>query len=177
MFSKSLLVIISLGALHATLAVATLSDAMPPIGMTIYHVDPDTGIEVPEYLGRFENATLRDEADNLLVQGPVERHTGSYVGPVCGKDKGFLESDYEIALAGAMNYFGDGKCFTKKYNYNYYTAVVFGCDYGRGQCFSGGRLSSDMQVVANTCPGLTGYYDDEPSKASYGRAINGQSFC
>jgi len=146
-------------------------------GLTVVTTD-ENGEEVESYMGRFEDGPSKEKRSDTLIDSAKFNKRGSYVGTSCGGKYGFSETDYEVALQGLANYFGNGQSFATKIWYTYGNAVIYGCDYGKGQSFTSSQLYSDLGAVDTACPnGQTGWYSHEPWKSSYGRAVNGQSFC
>jgi hypothetical protein len=151
----------------------------PQDGLMITTTD-EYGKEVETFMGRFEEGPSNQKRSETLVNSAKfdKRRSSSYVGTQCGGSYGFSESDYEVALQGMANYFGNGQSFSGKIWYTYGNAVIFGCDYGHGQTFTSSQLYSDLGAVDTACPnGQTGWYDHEPWKSSYGRIVTGQGFC
>ncbi|KAI9646281.1 hypothetical protein NHQ30_005722 [Ciborinia camelliae] len=151
------------------------------VGLTIITTD-ENGNEVAQYMGRYEdglnNISISSSSATSSPTRPSDnskRRTGKHVGTKCGKNTGFSTSDYQVALQGLANYFGNGQKFSRKIWYTYGNAVVFGCDYGDGQQVTSAQLYSDLGAVDAACGNAkTGWYDHEPWKASYGRAIRSQ---
>ncbi|KAH0559148.1 hypothetical protein GP486_004317 [Trichoglossum hirsutum] len=144
-----------------------------------FHEDDANGTVVTRYVGLMgETAPKFVRRSPLAIRTPGatvdKRDTGAHCNKLAGSP-----NDFFTAEGGLGMFFGDnGQNFKKAISYKFGNAVAFGCDYGKGQQYTGCQLYSDIDAVDSLCgKGGAGWNAHESSKSSYGRTLLSEPFC
>ncbi|KAN0086669.1 hypothetical protein V8E54_000357 [Elaphomyces granulatus] len=88
-------------------------------------------------------------------------------------------NDMITAEQGLEQAFQHGGSFSgKSTSYKWSSAVAYGCNYGKGQTFSGNWLAAQFAQIAQSCgTSSPGYISFPQWKAAYGIDSSGVGFC
>lgn len=136
--------------------------------------------------GLYTHYTDSDGVDQTAYMSPITRARSSRRrlvqrddnGPQCQPDITMNVNDANAALMALAGIFGPGYNWTKSISVKSGSAVVYGCDYGKGQTMSSDQLIEFMNDITRECGvDSAGYFRVVKSKCAYGRTNTGIGFC